>query len=211
MADKERMSDAGKRRIAGTMDPLSTFKKIQEVVASGVGVAEGMETVLAFCEKARPHADWSVLSKLPYGNLSELRSWLVRVFEHEPPPQKIVGLWFGLFNPVVDGVVVCDLHLCGSERFSADPGDKSWAVGPEWRPTERNAGSRILTALYLVAHRDGGLGNDAEYALALAYAALAVSEVLRAETSFPRLKETVGVAVGFDSGDFLTLGSLGEA
>jgi hypothetical protein len=65
-----------------------------------------------------------------------------------------------------------------------------------------------MSAIYRIAYKKGGLGNDAEYPLCLAYTALAIRELLN--TVNPRMVltavGTVGVAVGFDSGDFLLLG-----
>jgi hypothetical protein len=65
-----------------------------------------------------------------------------------------------------------------------------------------------LAAIYRIAYRPGGLANDAEYPLCLAYAAFAVRELLNRIDPKLVLDSVgpVGVAVGFDSGDFLLLG-----
>lgn len=129
------------------------------------------------------------------------------------------GLWFGLFNPCPDGrTPVADMYVSGSERFDPDPHDNSWAVGPDWCPEARYANSAVLAGIYRIAYRQGagaaerkgGLGNVAEYPLCLGYGAFAVREVLRqVEPSLVLGRsDSLGVAVGFDSGDFVQLGEL---
>jgi hypothetical protein len=70
-----------------------------------------------------------------------------------------------------------------------------------------------LARIYEVTYEAGGLGNDAEYPLCLAYAVLAVRSLFSgavAKTVFDSVG-SVGVAVGFDSGDFILLGRVAEA
>ena len=97
------------------------------------------------------------------------------------------GLWFGLFNPRSDGrTPAADIYVCGSERFDPDPHDNSWAVGPDWWPDGRYAGSTVLADVYRIAYRQDTpvaeqkwcLGNDAEYPICLGYGAFAVRDVL---------------------------------
>jgi hypothetical protein len=65
-----------------------------------------------------------------------------------------------------------------------------------------------MSAIYGIAYKKGGLENDAEYPLCLAYTAFAVRDLLNVLDASVVLKAVgpVGVAVGFDSGDFLLLG-----
>jgi hypothetical protein len=140
-------------------------------------------------------------------------------FREEPPDAPLKGLWFGLFNPCPDGrTPVADLYVCGSDRFDPDPYDNSWAVGPNWWPDSRYANSEVLAEVYRIAYRQREtqaaqrepLGNDAEYPLCLAYSAFAVQELLRQVESSLLLgpSDSLGVAVGFDSGDSVLLGTL---
>lgn len=148
--------------------------------------------------------------------------WVKRPFRDEPPIFPLRGLWFGLFNPCPDGRnPVTDIYVCGSERFEADPDDNSWAVGPDWWPESRYANSEVLAAIYRIAYRQDCaaaelkecLGNDAEEPLCQAYGAFAIRDVL--SMIRPSLilgeSESVGVAVGFDSGDFILLGQFGAS
>jgi hypothetical protein len=148
-----------------------------------------------------------------------MMAWLQRPFRDEPPDWPLRGLWFGLYNPCYDGCTpAADLYVCGSERFYADPDDNDWVVGPRWWPEDRYARSAVLADVYRIAYRqgagrderDGCLGNDAEYPRCLGYGALAVRALLGAVEPSQILEraDEVGVAVGFDSGDFVLLGRM---
>jgi hypothetical protein len=182
-------------------------------------VAEAMAALIDQCETARPHPDWAKLRALPYSNLSPLLDWVQEPFREEPPAVPLKGLWFGLFNPCLDGrTPVADIYVCGSERFHPDPHENSWAVGPDWWPEARYASSAVLADIYRIAYRQGArvaeqkgcLGNDAEYPLCLGYGAFVVRELLaRVELSLILGRSvSLGIAVGFDSGDFVLLGEL---
>jgi hypothetical protein len=71
----------------------------------------------------------------------------------------------------------------------------------------------VLAKLYKIAYREHGLGNDAEYPLCLAYGGLALRDLLRdADPSvFLGKSPSLGIAVGFDSGDFVLVGKLSKA
>jgi hypothetical protein len=182
-------------------------------------VANSMAALIDQCETARPHPDWAKLRALPYADLSPLIEWIQEPFREEPPAVPLKGLWFGLFNPCPDGrTPVAEIYVCGSHRFDPDPYDNSWVVGPDWWPDSRYASSAVLADLYQIAYRQGVrvaeqkrcLGNDAEYRLCLGYGAFAVLQLL--EQIEPSLvlgrSYSLGVAVGFDSGDFVLVGRL---
>jgi hypothetical protein len=182
-------------------------------------VAESMAGLIDQCETARPHPDWTKLRVLPFADLSPLLEWVREPFHEEPAEIPLKGLWFGLFNLCPDGrTPVADIYVCGSERFDPDPDDNSWAVGPDWWPDSRYANSKVLANIYRIAYRQGArvaeqkgcLGHDAAYPLVLGYAAFAVRELLGLiEPSLVLGRShTLGVAVGFDSGDFLLIGEL---
>lgn len=182
-------------------------------------VAESMDALIDLCEAACPHSDWAKLRGLPYAVLSSLLEWVQKPFREELPVFPLKGLWFGLFNPCPDGrTPVADIYVCGSERFDPDPNDDSWAVGPDWWPEARYANSAVLADIYRIANRQGTplaeqkecLGNVAEYALVLGYGAFAVRELLGLVEPALLLGQSasLGIAVGFDSGDFVLVGRL---
>lgn len=182
-------------------------------------VADSMAALIEQCEQARPHSDWAKLRALPFADLTPLIKWVQEPFRQEPPAVPLRGLWFGLFNPCPDGrTPVADIYVCGSERFEPNHEDNSWAVAPDWWPEARYADSTLLAEIYRIAYRQGScvaeqedcLGIDAEYPLCLAYGAFAVREVLACVDTSWILGESCsfGIAVGFDSGDFILLGEL---
>lgn len=171
-------------------------------------LADSMQRLIDQCADACPHADWQEFRKFPYDDLSGLAQWIENVFRLEPPADSIRGLWFGLFNPCYDELAVADIYVCGSEHFVSDPDDCEWAVGPKWWPEARYAHSKILASIYCLAYKSGGLGNNAEYPLCLGYGVFVVRELMNGLAPSGALSSiaSAGVAVGFDSGDFVLLG-----
>jgi len=185
------------------------FGIISELASSSLPISEKMGRVIAVCSQEHPHSDWSDLSVIPYDEDSaKLHSWLPRVMASEPPPFKIRGLWFGIGTFLVDGRETADMHVIGSNRY--DPNDRSqdWAVRAGYRPENGVAESMALDQIHRIAYRSAeSLENDAEWSLCLAYAVFAVSQLLRSATPALFGSDTdVGVVVGFDEGDSLTLG-----
>jgi hypothetical protein len=182
-------------------------------------VAESMTSLIDQCESIRPHPDWAKLRALPYSDFAHLLRWIKKPFRQEPPKKPLKGLWFGLFNPCPNGrTPVADIYVCGSERFHPDPEDNNWAVGPDWWPNARYANSTVLADIYRIAYRqdsrgrkqDNCLGIDADYPLVLGYGAFAIRELLERVDPLLLLgrAKSLGVAVGFDSGDFVLLGKI---
>lgn len=184
------------------------FGEIERVVKSDLPITEGLRRIIQFCETARPHPDWSALRAVDAeGDVRHLQGWLEAVMRTMPPPARVTGLWFGLFNPVVRGRVTADMHVLGAP-YSAD--DPDWLFRQRWGEDTPDANSAVLDAIYQVAYgRQGGLGNDAEYPLCLAYAALAVRQLARdmGPTLLGDAAQRV-LHVGFDSGDFLCIGAV---
>lgn len=171
-------------------------------------IRESMDRLITACAAKRPHDDWEQLRALPLGNTDDLCAWIEKPFRLDPPSEKLAGLWFGIFNPIYNRKTVADVYVCGSNRFDQDPDDCDWAVGPDWWPEYRYANSAVLAGIYEISNRKDGLHNDAEYPLCLGYGALAVREILNRISPAIVLDAagSVGVAVGFDSGDFVLLG-----
>ncbi len=167
-----------------------------------------MNAVIDACKSLRPHPSWQNLRNLPYDDLTELREWICRPFLEEPLPASITGLWFGLFNPIYDGEAVADLYVSGSSKFEANESDGEWATETTWWPTNRYSHSAVLAEIFRIAYSKNGLGNEAEYPLRLAYASLAVKRLLNevGPSLVAWTNRVIGIAVGFDSGDFILLG-----
>lgn len=175
-----------------------------------------MKEIIGICSRDVPHSDWSRLSALDYdGDVASLASWISSVFEREPAPFPIQGLWFGLTNPTENGDVWADMYVGSVGQY--EPTDTElgwiWKKGKRHYPKNSYANSSSLRNIYEIAYAgSGGLGNDAEWPLCLAFAAFSVRSLLRGQTvglvasTAPR----IGVAVGFDSGDMLKIGELTE-
>lgn len=193
------------------MDYLAFFELLEKQVHSDVSIQTGIENIISFCSSENSHDDWNKLGSFDYQETEELDIGIRELFKNDPPADTTAGLWFGIFNPVDENdQTVADFYVSGSDRFDPDPEDNSWAVGPDWWPENRYANSRILSAIYRIAYSEGGLGNDAEYPLCLAYTCLVVRDLLNHNSDLicRCSKQHMGVAAGFDSGDFLLLGKL---
>ncbi|AKQ65667.1 hypothetical protein A176_002579 [Myxococcus hansupus] len=184
------------------------FGEIERAVKSDLSVEEAFLRIIQFCSTARPHPDWSALRTLPVeSDLQYLQQWLETITREAPPPAPITGLWFGLFNPVVQDRVTADLHLIGAPYDATDP---DWLFRQRWGKDTPDSGSKVLDAIYQIAYgHEDGLGNDAEYPLALAYAALAIRHLAqRMSTRILGDAAQRVLHVGFDSGDFLVIGAV---
>jgi hypothetical protein len=172
-----------------------------------------MGEIIAICSRDAPHADWSRLSTLDYdGDVESLAPWIAGVFERQPAPFPIQGLWIGLFNPSKGGKVWADMYVGSVAEYAADDEELGWLwKGKRHYPENADANSASLRSIHQIGYdAKDGLGNNAEWPLCLAFGAFAVRSLLQGKS--PRLVVStaprIGVAVGFDSGDMLKVGEL---
>ena len=184
------------------------YELVAATVKSDVDLETGMARVLEACATTRPHIDWARLAELDFGgDLTRVRTWFAQLITEDPPGDEITGLWFGVFNPVgAEEPMLTDVYVTGAVYAGRD---HDWTCDPTWAPGRRYARSHALAEVGRIAYADrpDALGNDAEYPVCLAYAALAARDVTR------DLAESLGrvprvIAVGFDAGDVLCLGAL---
>lgn len=190
------------------MDFSSIYHQIEAATKDDVPLATAMRQVIDDCARQRPHADWAQLTAMDFdADFGRLRVWLRRLLEESPLPVAATGLWFGLFNPVDDDdQMLADLYVTAGVH---DPDDLDWRCAPTWLLDGRYADSQLLAELCRIAYtdRDDQLGNDAEYPIALAYACLAVRDLVREfGTAFGPTERAV--FVGFDSGDLMCIGAI---
>ncbi len=184
-----------------------TYDFVAGVVSSEESVTVGVTRLLQHCAHLCPDRAWSEIGKLDFeADAQDLKTWVEMVLITEPPGAKIVAFWFGLFDRTgADGRVFSSLYLAGTETYD-DSGD--WASFPAYFPKRRYAESRVLRSIsYSLEGRDQRVSWLGSYILPLGYAALAVK---KAGISIPsdiwlRGCAARAVAVGFDSGDFVTL------
>ncbi|HZQ46100.1 MAG TPA: hypothetical protein VFC07_03740 [Verrucomicrobiae bacterium] len=189
------------------------FTKIQQLVAADRAVSVCMGEIVAVCSQDLPHADWSRLSTLDYdGDLASFTSWIAGVFEKQPAPFPIQGLWIGLCNPSKNGKVWADMYVGSLAQYAADDEELGWLwKGKRHYPDDAYAHSASLRSIYQIGYEGGGgLGHNAEWPLCLAFAAFAVRSLLRDKNTglVASTAPRIGVAVGFDGGDMLKIGEL---
>lgn len=174
-----------------------------------------MGDVISICSRDVPHADWARLSALDYdGDVASLASWIGGVFQRQPAPFRIQGLWFGLCNPTEDSKVWADIYVGSVAQYAADDEELGWLwKGERHYPDDAYAHSASLRSIYEISYGgDGGLANDAEWPLCLAFGAFATSSLLRGHSTrlVASTASRIGVVVGFDGGDMLKIGELTE-
>lgn len=187
------------------------FECIIDSVVSNGSIAGRMSVVIDECAAQHPHADWDRMRQIDYeADASRVACWLRTAFPEGQPSAEYRGLWFGLFNPVrSNGRPSADAYSCASPAFES--GSIDWACDIDRPHSGSYLNSVVLGEIYSVAYEaKGGLGNEAEYPLALAYGSIAARAALSDWVPPPQLSNLQGVAVGFDSGDALLLGSFIE-
>lgn len=195
----------------GDLDLAQAAHRIVDLASRDMDVADAMRELIDWCSSKQPSDDWKRLRDLEFtAELGRLRTWLDDLLSEEPPNASASGIFFGLFNPQYDDDEgpVADIYIAGGIY-----GDDDWlsAVKEHWWPNGRYARSQLLAQLYRIAYESpSSVGNNAEYPLVLGFGALAAKHLCLA-LKLKMVGERGGsrwIAVGFDSGDVLTLGQL---
>ena len=191
-----------------SLDFDKTLKAIQACLGNDNSISENMGRVIGISEEDTPHQDWELLRELDYSKTEDMVKWLSDVLSAERAGFAIKGLYFGLFNPIVNEKATADIYICGSSKYDEDDIDE-WACDPEYWPEGRYANSSILNDIYRISYgKDGGLGNDAEYPLCLAYGCFLVKYLIdNIDQAIIKAvcADDFAVAVGFDSGDYIVV------
>ena len=142
-----------------------------------------------------------------------MQVWLRDVLSAEPPSPDVKAFWFGIFNPDVDGEVSCGFYVSGpTSDYIPDTLDWACWTAETYLPQGRYAPSHILGVLYRTSQGIEDAGLLGEYTLCLGYVCLVVAEIARSLASDLFLGNAAArpVAVGFDDGDGLLLGNIGQ-
>jgi hypothetical protein len=187
-------------------DTQILFQTMMASVAAPGTIAQRMDKLIDACERRLPHPDWTQIRRIDFdADAPALRRWLAAAWSEGAVHERHQGLWFGIFNPIVDDEPVTDLYLASSPSYDDD--DVEWNGRIDLRDGVSYLESAVLADLYRIAYgAKDGLGNDAEYPLALAYGAMAACSALAQHTLAPELGALRGAAAGFDSGDALFIG-----
>lgn len=185
-------------------------KTIRFQLAAGGKISVQMGAVIDIAEGSHVHNDWGKFRKIPYDRIAPMRNWLIHRLTVEPPQMPVAGLWFGLCH-TKHGSKSADLYVAASSRFSADDPAFRWARDAEYQPDYCFARSDVLWKIYQHAHRKpGGLKETAERPLCIAYAAFVIGRLMSEVDPkvFLNHHKSVGVAVGFEDGEGMLLGTL---
>ncbi len=193
------------------LDLAGSALQIADLAGRDIDPADAMQRLIDWCAAQRAHDDWKRLSSLDFAaELKRLERWLDNVLTTEPPASSVTGIFFGLFNPQYSDNegTVADIYVAGGIY-----GDNDWLseVSQNWWPDGRYAHSQLLAQVYRIAYESpSGLANDMEYPVVLGFGVFATKWLCQATKAklFGRRSESFHVAVGFDSGDVLTLGEL---
>jgi hypothetical protein len=187
---------------------------IQEQLHRDASITECMLTVTASWQSATPNPDWEKVRAIDFdGEFLNLRdAWLSGVLREEPPIDfGVTGLWFGLHRPydLVSTEVTTDFCMLGSPSYELDS-DGDWASVPPYRPKNDCAKSRVLAALHRLMESKSDVFADAFEFVCLAYVAFLIKHLLGEVDRglIVRPGESVGVAMGWNSGDILYIGSV---
>lgn len=191
-------------------------RMIADVATNPLPVASGMGWWFDYCEKVASEREalWKRLRNLDFQkDADNLSQWLKRLLKKEPPPEKISGLWFGLFNPVLDdGDPSCQMYVGGSSAFDPDSDSNEWACQLSWRPKGQYSTSQVLTELYrpVEAITKGQVSYLGEPFLCHGYIALVVANWCHGPMRANLLGDAAvrAVVMGHDSGDFYRIAVL---
>ncbi len=160
------------------------------------------------CGTVAPHQAWADIKRLDINaDLAHHERWIRSIFEKEPPPSTVNGLWFGISDPFVG--VGYELYLCGSSRYDVSDVEFDWAALPDYQPRGSYSQSEVFHALWKPA-RQGELPYQlVDDAVPLLYAGLVVNWLAG------RLPQTLlgnarsrAIAAGHDEGDPFLLGTV---
>ena len=193
-------------------DIAKSHDAVVAVLASDATVAYGMAQLIDFCADQESWQGWSALCKLDFAaDEKRLKRWLQGVLTKEPPQKSINAFWFGLFHPIVEDKATCGLYMAGSKNFDAADETFDWACDPDYFPNGRYAKSQVLDEIYRkVDKAKRSVSEYGEYVLCLGFGGLIIKTLadrIGPETWLGNSKARA-VAIGFDSGDGILLGSI---
>jgi hypothetical protein len=187
--------------------PEWPFEDVVSTVRSAASVRDGFSAIVDVCAERWPAEDWSRFRALELEpDVARLRRWLESLLVDNPPGTDARVLWFGVCNPIRDGRAAADLTVRG---FAGDP--ERAAIS--WEPANAEARSSALAHIHALVGARGAAEDDeadAEYALCLAYAGLAVRTLASelAPELFLGHATRRELCFGFEDGDVVRLGTI---
>lgn len=191
------------------IDSTAVWDAIPSLIEERVGPAAAVGRVVDICEASFPHDDWRLMRAMDWdASAARVAAWLPETLATDPPAHPIRGLYVAAVNYVERGVRRSDLELMGTSAYDRDDREQDWLFTGSYYPSAY-ARPRALFDMYALAYgRSDGLGNDAEWPLALSFACVAVAHAVRGGLVIPGDTARLGLAAGFHGGDILTLGEV---
>lgn len=186
------------------------WANLARYVVGTAPVSQVIAEVIDVCEAERAHPSWVRLRTLRWDEGQQVVArWVRDLMANQPPPPEARGLWFGISTPVDHGQARSDLYFGATRDYEPDDAELEWVFSGFYYPGT-HPHPACLAEMYRIAYDDpNGLGNDAEWPLALAFGCAAVARALRAlPVPVTLANDSLGVVCGFDGGDFIFLGEL---
>lgn len=182
--------------------------RVHELVRKAPRLRDAWTELVDYARDCEGDPFWRSLAEIDVdSNLEHLRAWLRGTLEREPPPDGIRAYWFGLCNPLGDdGEATSDFYVAGSMEFDRE--DPDWACDPAYWPSDGYAGCGVCRRIYAASYVKGGPAVRGEY-FCLWHSCLVIAQLCREYGSLLRGNAAERhVAVGFDDGDQVVLGTL---
>ena len=197
------------------VDIGAAYNEVIRVTRTAPSVGSGMAALLDHCDKAFPGPVWSNFRSLPFEqDTAELRTWLEGVLTEEPPPPAVKAYWFGMFQSIEQEQVLYNLYLSGATR-EYTPDSLDWACWTDdtYLPKSRYTQPEVVNAIFNGVQAEEDAVLLADYALCLGFCCLALTAGLK---TLPKLllfhgEQAIPVVVGFEDGDDILLGHVGQS
>lgn len=187
--DSQSALDSVLRLAHAAEDPVLAWREFTELVAREVG-----DRFSARIREVDARVD-----------IRDVRDQLMAIFGSEPPAASIDALYFGLFESIDDGSRKgVGYYVAGTEGFDPDDGDS--LCDPVWLPDGRYLRSRCLDAVNS-EEIDAAAEGHREAREFLGWVGQLGAGLIVSKLAVAGLSEGRAIVVGFDSGDFVTLGA----
>ena len=179
----------------------NSWDKFQEIFDSKKSLEDKWNLLIEYHKKPSSKAIFDELFDINIDEeKSEIQEWLRLVFDKNPVPENIKGLWIGIvkmWNEEDDNEFYV-IYLQGSDSFNDD--DLEWATNPTYQPNEEYKYfiPDKLNKLDEIIKRDEDY-DFLDWILPLGFISYILNEII--ERKLLNINQK-GLITGFDSGDF---------
>jgi hypothetical protein len=193
------------------------YEEFYTTLANEVRITSSFPTslnrLLCWGAQAVPHPSWEILKAYDYSEeVSRVEPWIKRVLKRAPCPFPIRAIYFGLGERANHKrVEYAELYFGLFSRYDSADQKSGWLwTKPSHYPNRAYLLSKTLQAGGVLCNEDeeNGLGTDGHIIFSLGFSALLLANALDGRIAAQLGGETVGLVLGFDSGDLIRLGEL---